>query len=161
MEIYFLRHGDAGSRETWKGTDARRPLSNEGAARMEREASTLALLRLPLDRILTSPLVRAQQTAEIVARRLNLVDALADDDRLAPGFGTAELGRIVQEHRALTALLLVGHEPDFSTVISACIGGGRVECKKGGLARVDIQDLETFAGILVWLLPPRVLTAHS
>jgi phosphohistidine phosphatase len=161
MEIYFLRHGDAGSRETWKGSDASRPLSDEGAARMEREASTLALLRLPLDRILTSPLVRAQQTAEIVARRLNLLDAFAEDERLAPGFGAVELGRIVREHRALTALLLVGHEPDFSNVISACIGGGRVECKKGGLARVDIEDPDTMAGLLVWLLPPRVLATNA
>jgi phosphohistidine phosphatase len=160
MEIYFLRHGDAGSRETWKGSDASRPLSDDGAARMEREAATLALLRLPLDRILTSPLVRAQQTAEIVARRLNLMDALADDDRLAPGFSIADLGGIVREYRALTALMLVGHEPDFSSVISACIGGGRVECKKGGLARVDIADPASLSGLLVWLLPPRVLAPN-
>jgi phosphohistidine phosphatase len=157
MEIYFLRHGDAGSRESWKGSDASRPLSDEGAARMEREASTLALLRLPLDLIITSPLVRAQQTAEIVARRLNLMDALVEDERLAPGFGAAELGSIMREHRALTALMLVGHEPDFSTVIAACIGGGRVDCKKGGLARVDFQDPSSLSGLLAWLLPPRVL----
>jgi len=160
MEIYFLRHGDAGSRETWKGSDASRPLSDEGAARMEREALTLALLRLPLDRILTSPLVRARQTAEIVARRLNLLDALEEDDRLSSGFGTAELSRIVREHRGLTALMLVGHEPDFSSVISACIGGGRVECKKGCLVRVDIEDPASLEGILVWLLPPRVLAPN-
>lgn len=157
MEIYFLRHGDAGSRDAWKGPDASRPLTDEGAARMEREAAALARLRLPLDRIITSPLVRAQQTAEIVARRLNLLDALAEDQRLAPGFGTEELGGILREHRALTALMLVGHEPDFSIVISACIGGGRVECKKGGLARVDIEDPAALTGLLVWLLPPRVL----
>jgi phosphohistidine phosphatase len=157
MEVYFLRHGDAGSRESWKGSDATRPLSDEGAARMEREASTMALLRLPLGRILTSPLVRAQQTAEIVARALNLGDSLADDDRLAPGFGIEELGSIMREHRAAAALMLVGHEPDFSTVIAACIGGGRVDCKKGGLARVDFLDASSLKGLLVWLLPPRVL----
>ena len=126
---------------------------------MEREASALALLRLPLDLIITSPLVRAQQTAEIVARRLNLMDALVEDERLAPGFGAAELGSIMREHRALTALMLVGHEPDFSTVIAACIGGGRVECKKGGLARVDFQDPSSLSGVLAWLLPPRVLVS--
>jgi phosphohistidine phosphatase len=157
MEVYFLRHGDAGSRETWKGSDESRPLSKEGAARMEREASALASLRLPLDLIITSPLVRAQQTAEIVARRLNLLDALVEDDRLAPGFGAAELGSIMREHRALTALMLVGHEPYFSAIIAGCIGGGRVECKKGALARVDFQDPASLAGLLVWLLPPRVL----
>jgi phosphohistidine phosphatase len=160
MEIYFLRHGDAGSRETWKGTDASRPLSDEGAARMAREASTMALLRLPLDRILASPLVRAQQTAEIVARRLRLLDAMTEDDRLAPGFGIDELRSIVREHRGLTGLLLVGHEPDFSSVISACTGGGRVECKKGCLARVDIADPASLSGLLVWLLPPRVLAPN-
>jgi phosphohistidine phosphatase len=157
MEIYFLRHGDAGSRESWKGSDASRPLSDEGAARMEREASAMALLQLRLGLILSSPLVRARQTAEIVARTLKLADALADDDRLAPGFGIDELGGIMREHRAVTALMLVGHEPDFSTVIAACIGGGRVDCKKGGLARVDFQDPSSLSGLLVWLLPPRVL----
>ena len=159
MEIYFLRHGDAGSRESWKGSDDSRPLSNEGAARIEREASGLALLRPSLDLIITSPLVRARQTAEIVARRLNLMDALAKDERLAPGFGAADLDSIMREHRALTALMLVGHEPDFSTVIAACIGGGRVECKKGSLARVDFQDPSSLSGLLVWLLPPRVLVS--
>jgi len=157
MEVYFLRHGDAGSRESWKGSDASRPLSAEGAARMEREASTMALLQLPPGPILSSPLVRARQTAEIVARALNRVDALVDDDRLAPGFGIEELGAIMREHRAAPALMLVGHEPDFSTVIAACIGGGRVDCKKGGLARVDFLEASSLKGLLVWLLPPRVL----
>ena len=53
--------------------------------------------------------------------------------------------------------MLVGHEPDFSATIAACIGGGSVECKKGGLARLDIDDPDSLSGTLVWLLPPRVL----
>jgi phosphohistidine phosphatase len=157
MEVYFLRHGDAGSRESWKGSDASRPLSDEGAARMERESSTMVLLQLSLGLILSSPLVRARQTAEIVARGLGLADTLADDDRLSPGFGIEDLGRIMRDHRSMSALMLVGHEPDFSTVIAACMGGGRVDCKKGGLARVDFLDASSLKGLLVWLLPPRVL----
>ena len=157
MEVYFLRHGDAGSRESWKGSDASRPLSDEGAARMEREAAAMALLQLPPDVILSSPLVRARQTAEIVARALNLAEALTIEERLSPGFGIDELGSIMREHRGAQALMLVGHEPDFSTVIAACIGGGRVDCKKGGLARVDFLDATSLKGLLVWLLPPRIL----
>jgi phosphohistidine phosphatase len=157
MEVYFLRHGDAGQRESWKGSDATRPLSDEGAARMEREASTMAQLKLPLGVILTSPLVRARQTAEIVARALGLSDRMTEDERLEPGFGIEELGGIMREHRGAEALMLVGHEPDFSTVIAACIGGGRVDCKKGGLARVDFLDASSLKGLLVWLLPPRIL----
>lgn len=161
MELYVLRHGDAGSRETWNGSDAERPLSNEGAARMEREAATLARLALPIDVVLTSPLVRARQTAEIVVRRLDLIGALREDDRLAPGFGPEDLGHILQDYRDRRAILLVGHEPDLSAVVSACIGGGLVECKKGGLARVDIKNPGSIEGVLVWLLPPRLLAVDA
>ena len=157
MEIYFLRHGEAGKSSGGRGGDAERPLTEEGVARMEREAVLIATLRLGLDLIMTSPLVRAQQTAEIVARELRLLDALAIDDRLAPGFGPKELLSILREHRANTALMLVGHEPDFSSAIAACIEGGRIELKKGGCARVDLDDTDTLSGRLVWLLPPRVL----
>ncbi len=157
MEIYFLRHGDAGTAEGWKGSDAERPLSKEGTVRMEKEAAAIAHLRPPLDTILTSPLVRARQTAEIVAKKLRLDRALVLDERLAPGFGPAELRQILEEHHASRGLMVVGHEPDFSRVISTCIGGGAVECKKGSLIRVDMDDISSLAGFLVWLLPPRVL----
>ncbi|MGD0724735.1 MAG: phosphohistidine phosphatase SixA [Spirochaetia bacterium] len=157
MEIYFLRHGDAGAAEGWKGSDAERPLSKEGTAGMEKEAAAIARLGPALDAILTSPLVRARQTAVIVAKKLRPAAALVVEERLAPGFGAAQLKRILKERRASRGLLLVGHEPDFSRVISACIGGGSVECKKGSLARVDIDDPNSLTGVLVWLLPPRVL----
>jgi phosphohistidine phosphatase len=157
MEIYFLRHGDAVKKSGGKGGDGERPLSTEGTALITREAGAIALLRLGLDLIMTSPLVRARQTAEIVARELRLPGALAIDERLAPGFGPNALLSILREHRANTALLLVGHEPDFSQTIAACIGGGRVECGKGGLARVDLDDPDSIRGTLAWLLPARVL----
>jgi phosphohistidine phosphatase len=157
MEIYFLRHGDAGTAAGWKGGDAERPLSKEGTARMEKEAAAIARVRPAVDAILTSPLLRARQTAEIVAKKLRLADAMVLEERLAPGFGTAELKQILKERRASRGLMVVGHEPDFSRVIAACIGGGSVECKKGSLARVDMDDISSLTGVLVWLLPPRVL----
>ena len=159
MELYFLRHADAGARDKWTGSDAERPLTPEGAARMEREAAALSRLALPVELILTSPLVRARQTAEIAARRLSLRDVMKEDDRLRPGFGLDELTSILQDHRAARALMLVGHEPDFSSVISACIGGGSVDVKKGGVARVDIDSPASLRGVLVWLVPPRLLAA--
>jgi phosphohistidine phosphatase len=157
MEIYFLRHGDAGAAEGWKGSDAERPLSKEGTAQMEKEAAAIARLRPALDAILTSPLVRAQQTARIVAKKLRLAQALVVEKRLAPGFGTTELKQVLKERRASRGLMLVGHEPDFSRIISACIGGGSVEVKKGSLIRVDVDDISSLTGFLVWLLPPRAL----
>ena len=157
MKLYLLRHGLAADREEWSGDDVDRPLTGEGQARMAREAVTLARLGLSLDLILTSPLVRAYQTAESVAQRLGMMDKLITDERLAPGFGADQLAPLVREHANAAALLLVGHEPDFSELIGALIGGGRVECKKGSLACVNLPDPLRLAGELLWLLPPKIL----
>ena len=157
MELYFLRHGEAGKKDEWEGEDAERPLNKEGVSRMKQEAEAIAGLDLGLELIITSPLVRARQTADIVARELGMQKSLVIDDRLAPGFGRDALLQLLKKHSGRRALMLVGHDPDFSQTIAACIGGGRLECKKGGLARVDIDDPATLHGTLIWLMPPRVL----
>ena len=157
MELYFLRHGDAGGKEAWKGEDRERPLSEEGNAQMRREARTMAAMRLGVSLIVTSPFTRAVQTAETVAAALGLPDSPVRDERLAPGFGVRALRKILAEHAEAGAILLVGHEPDFSETIGECIGGGRVECRKGGLARLEIRDPLRPRGVLQWLLPPGVL----
>ena len=110
MELYFLRHADAGVSGDWKGRDFERPLSDAGAARMTEEASAIARLHPALDAILTSPLLRARQTAEILAKTVQAEGVLIVDERLAPGFGAPELKKILAERRSCTGLLLVGHE---------------------------------------------------
>ena len=85
MRLYFLRHGQA-DRSQWSGNDFDRPLTKQGKQMMAQTADTIAALDLGLDLILTSPLVRAQQTAEIVAKNLRLEDRLAVESRLGPGF---------------------------------------------------------------------------
>lgn len=155
MELFFLRHGLAGDRSEWQGDDAKRPLTDEGKEKMKRTAATLAALDLGLDVIITSPFVRAQQTAEIVARKLNC--SLVEDKRLAPGFNADQLYKLLLDHPDANTVMLVGHEPDFSETISALIGGGRVVCKKGGLALVELPNAHSRQGELVWLVPPKVL----
>jgi phosphohistidine phosphatase len=157
MELYFLRHGEAGKKDEWEGEDTERPLNKEGTARMKREAAAIASLDLGLELIITSPLVRARQTADVVARELGMQKSLVIDDRLAPGFGRDALVQLLKKHAGRKSLMFVGHDPDFSETIAACIGGGRLECKKGGLARVDIDDPTALRGTLIWLVPPRVL----
>jgi phosphohistidine phosphatase len=124
---------------------------------MVRTADTIAELDLSIDLIVTSPLARAYQTAEIVADRLAMLDRLITDPRLAPGFGPHHLAEMLPAHPGLGGLMLVGHEPDFSDTISTMIGGGHVVCKKGGLARVDVPDGGWLEGDLVWLIPPKAL----
>lgn len=157
MILYFLRHGLAEDRMVWKGDDALRPLTEKGKNQMERQARRMADLGLDLELILTSPLVRARQTAQITARFLHLAEHWIEDARLGPGFDLARLQAILRDHPHTERLMLVGHEPDFSETVSALIGGGRLVYKKGGLARVDIFLTDPLQGELVWLAPPKVL----
>lgn len=155
MELYFLRHGIAAEAGPAGMGDAGRPLTKEGITKMQASARGMHRLGVQLDVLLSSPLVRARETAAIVARELGL--ELQLDEKLAPGCDIAQLFALLGEHRAAERVMLVGHEPDFSSLIGVLTGGSQVLMKKGGLARVDIEQLEQGAGTLVWLLPPRAL----
>lgn len=155
MKLYFLRHGLAGDRGDWHGDDALRPLTQEGVKKMEREAKTIAALDLEIDRIVTSPLVRAVQTARIVAGELGLRDVLDEDQNLGLDFDSARLRNVIEKHRKAEALMLVGHEPSMSRTIGQ-IGGGRVELKKGALACMEV-DPQSLRGELLSLVPPKIL----
>jgi len=156
MRVYFLRHGKAQPRAAWRD-DAARPLTPEGSEAMRREATAMRTLDLPLDVIVTSPLVRARQTAEIVAVALGMTGRLVEDERLAHGFDVARLSDLVTAHAPAEAIMVVGHEPEFSATVSELIGGGAVVFKKGGLARVDLVAPTPGGGELVWLLTPSLL----
>jgi phosphohistidine phosphatase len=155
MELYLLRHGIAADVGPKGSGDAGRTLTEEGIGKMQEEARGLRLLGLRPDVLLSSPLVRARQTAEIVGRALNIEMQLAD--ALAPGCDLARLRGLLGEHRGAERVMIVGHEPDFSELAGTLTGGSRVLLKKGGLARVDAAVLEQDSGVLVWLLAPRIL----
>ena len=155
MELYFLRHGIAADAAPDGGGDAARPLTEEGIEKMRAAAHGLRRLGVQLDALLSSPLVRAHQTATIVARELRLELRLAD--ALAPGCDVERLLGLLAEQRGAERVMVVGHEPDFSMLTGALTGGSRVALKKGGLARVDLDVLAEGTGTLVWLLPPRAM----
>ena len=146
--IWLLRHGDA---EDGEGKpDAERELTEKGERQSVNAGRALKELGVELDICLTSPKVRAHRTATLACEVLGV--GVETDDRLAGGdFDPLELAAGRGE------VMLVGHEPDFSSLIGALTGGSQVLMKKGGLGRVDIERLEQGAGTLVWLLPPRVL----
>jgi phosphohistidine phosphatase len=156
MILYFLRHGLAEERETWTGDDSLRPLTKKGEKDLARVADAMLRLKLGLNLILTSPYLRAYQTALIVAKTLDKTHVFVQDDRLAPGFGLVNLTEILKDHPGSDNILLVGHEPDFSQTVSDLIGGGRLIFKKSGLARVDLYSETPLRGELAWLLTPRM-----
>jgi phosphohistidine phosphatase len=159
MNCYFLRHGIAVEPDEWKGSDADRPLTREGCARMEREAKGIANLSLGLDLIVTSPLLRARQTAAIVAERLRMEGALVEDDRIAHRFNAQACRAILAEHADAESIVLVGHEPTMSATIGRLIGGGDIELKKAALAGIEFADRTSPVGTLFCLIPPKVLAA--
>jgi phosphohistidine phosphatase len=153
MRLYFLRHGIADWPDWDPARDHERPLTKDGVKKMKEQARALADLGVKIDAILSSPYTRAYQTADIVAGKLGL--EVKAEPLLAPGFNSDKLAEIARSFADDQALLLVGHEPNFSMVIAEITGGGRVQMKKGALARVDVN--RELQGELVWLLPPKVL----
>jgi phosphohistidine phosphatase len=157
MKVYFLRHGVAADPEKWEGTDFDRPLTGDGRERMARQSKALAKLSLEPDLIVTSPLLRAKQTASIVAEGLKLHEKVVEDERLGLGFDSNRLAGILQEHKDSGALMLVGHEPGMSETIGRLIGHAKVDLKKGALACVNVPDLASLEGELLSLIPAKVL----
>ena len=149
MELYFVRHGRSVDENDWSGDDDSRPLTEDGKAAMAHEAATLAGLGLVPDVVVTSPLVRARQTADIIAAGLEARDVVTDE-RLRPGVGLTRLRKILHDHADAARLVVVGHEPDFSALIGK-LTGARVTMGKGALARVDLADDEYREGTLVAL----------
>src|SRR5262245_11654098 len=150
MQLYFLRHGEA-DWPGWTKPDNERPLTDFGKKEVRQVGKFLNFLKVKPDLVVTSPLPRALQTAEIAAEQLKA--KLRQDERLEPGFGITELRTVLKQHHS-KVLMLVGHEPDFSSVISA-VTGASLKLSKSGVALVDF-DPETEKGRLLWLFPPKV-----
>ena len=149
MQLYFLRHGEA-DWPGWTKPDDERPLTDYGKKEVRQVAKFLDRLKANPDLIVSSPLPRALQTAEAAAEQLKT--KLCQDEALQPGFGISELSAVLKRHPS-KVLMLVGHEPDFSSVISA-LTGGFIKMSKAGIALVDL-DPETEKGRLLWLFPPK------
>jgi phosphohistidine phosphatase len=149
MELYFLRHGEADWPD-WNKPDDERPLTKHGKKQVREVAKFLDRLNVRPNLVVTSPLPRAAQTAEIAADYLKA--KLRKDELLAPGFGMSELRTVLKRHHA-KALMLVGHEPDFTTVISG-LTGASLKLSKAGVALLDVNP-EFEEGKLLWLFPPK------
>jgi phosphohistidine phosphatase len=156
LELFFLRHARAVARANWAREDSERPLTERGREDAARMAVFMAKLGHPLDAIITSPYKRALETADIMARHLNMTDKLISDERLAPGFDVKRLEAILEDHPDAIALMFVGHEPDFSGVVGR-VSGGRVIIKKGGIAYLESIQASLEKANLVWLVQPSIL----
>jgi len=156
IELYFLRHAHAGDPETWTGPDEARPLSDKGEKQADRLGAFLSGVGFKPDAIITSPKLRAAQTAQIVAKHLGI--QISFDDRLAGAFEVGTLETLLRDAGDPVRPVVVGHDPDFSDMLAELSGASQVPMPKGALARVDIErPLRAGGGTLHWLVPPDLL----
>jgi phosphohistidine phosphatase len=164
MNLYLLRHGlavEPGTRGF--SNDSERPLTPKGERKLWRIAEAMEALKLSFDLILSSPYVRARQTAEIVAEAFNARKNLECTETLAPsGEPKKLLKRVANVSPAPEDVLLVGHEPYLSELVSLLVSGERgssVVMKKGGLCKLEVNSLRAGrCASLAWLLTPKQMS---
>lgn len=158
--LYLLRHAHAGNPDRWTGDDAMRPLSDKGRRQAERVARWLRATDEPPDLFITSPKVRAVQTAEIVAEVLGV--PVVEDPRVAGPLDPDLVDAIVDAAGRPERPCLVGHDPEFSSLLGELIGVDVVPMRKGATARVDVEGrLRSGQGTLRVLLPPELVPEAS
>jgi len=165
MDLLIIRHAPAEDRDRFAETgqpDELRPLTQRGIERMTLAARGLTTLALPIERLIVSPLVRAQQTAEILAPTLELKH-FDTEAILSPEATVDQQIDWLRKQPRVDGLALVGHEPSVGQLCTALIHGqanGNMPMKKGAAALIRFDNrIGHGNGRLIWFLPPAVLRA--
>ena len=157
-ELYLIRHGVAEERgEAWPD-DSKRPLTEQGISRLRRSARGLARIDVSFDVMLTSPLVRARQTAEVIAAALDARPPIVLAESLVPGGPYQAVLADLEKQSRRRRIALVGHEPGIGELAARLLGSRHaLAFKKGAICRIDVETLPPSApGVLRWLLTPRL-----
>lgn len=159
IELYLIRHGVAAERGDAYPDDSKRPLISKGIAKLKKEVAGLVVLDVAFDQIVSSPLVRARQTADVFAEGLPGKPPVANSDALAPGGTHSAVLDELSKYARRKRIALVGHEPDIGQLAARLIGARRpLEFGKGAICRIDFGALPpTGPGTLVWFLTPKML----
>jgi phosphohistidine phosphatase len=160
-ELYLIRHSIAEERgEAWPD-DTRRPLTARGRASMRKVTRGLMRLGIAFDAILTSPLARARQTAEIVADQYDKRPPIVTIDSLSPSGSFQSVLADLERQATHTHLALVGHEPGMGELAARLAGLGHpLPFKKGAVCRIDVASIPSIGpGVLRWFATPKILRA--
>jgi phosphohistidine phosphatase len=159
LELYLIRHGVAEERgEDWPD-DSKRPLTQAGIAKLRKEARGLVTIGAAFEQIVSSPLVRTRQTADVFAETMKDKPPVATSDALAPAGTPAAVIQEIAKHVRKGKVALVGHEPNLGELAAQLIGARTaLEFKKGGVCRIDFDVLPPKGhGSLIWFVTPRML----
>lgn len=163
MNLYIVRHAiavDEGTPEYEQ--DSERPLTDKGRKKMRQIAKGLRKLGVEFDLILSSPYVRARETAEILAEVFKMKKKIAFSENLIPMADPELLIPEILEKYSVDNIALVGHEPHLSALVGALIAGNTtldITFKKGGVCYLAADDLhhDDHRATLEWLLTPGIL----
>jgi phosphohistidine phosphatase len=158
-ELYLVRHAIAAERGDEWPDDTKRPLTERGVSRFKACVTGLRWLDMAVDEIFTSPLVRAKQTADLLAAGLEGKPAVKIADALAPGHTATAVMSQVAKLAKRRRIALVGHEPELGELAAHLLGAARpLPFRKGGAGRIDMEGLASKRpGTLVWFVTPKVL----
>ncbi len=164
MRIYLIRHSNAVDPGTpGYEDDSQRPLTERGRDKMNKIASSLKKMKVKPDLIVSSPYVRARQTAEILAKVMKYKRNICFSDTLIPMGDAGELIGEVNEKYDVDELVLISHEPFISNLVGALTAGNpdiAVNIKNGGVCCLSADDLHMErTAVLEWLLTPKILSA--
>lgn len=157
--IYVVRHGIAEERGSDWPDDDQRPLTDRGIRQIRQSARGLNRIGVVVDVVLTSPLVRARQTADVLVSVLDPAPSIRVVDSLAPGAAHATLVDDLAKQARRRHIALVGHEPGLGATAARLAGLKRpLQFKKGAVCRIDLDELPPGRpGHLRWFVPPRLL----
>jgi len=160
MVIYFLRHANAGQKHfSNPANDEKRSIDKVGEEQSHDVGRALAFIGATANVIISSPLTRAVQTAEIVAQEIGYEERLVLDDALRPEATFDQFKALINRHKDKAAIMVVGHDPSMTEFVNRVLSGGgplaAVEMKKGGMAKVE-KELRRPA-VLRWLMTPKVV----
>jgi phosphohistidine phosphatase len=167
MDLYIIRHAIAqqlGQKNDF--TDEKRALTSDGRDKMRDTARGLRKLGVELDLIMTSPLVRAVETAEIVAAAVGVnKKEIEQTANLAPGASADDLFAEIKKHTAAESIAIIGHQPDLGELVSKIVQGNNglaITLKKGSVCCINVTEtVPTLHGSLAWLLTPKQLRMYA
>ena len=156
MNLFLLRHAEAIPEAA---SDAERPLTERGTKQAKEVGRFCRDHEILPELVLSSPLVRALETARVVAGALDLVERLRTVDFLKPGMGVESVISSLEKYWDRASVMMVGHEPDLSELASVLLGSGResLHIRKASLLRLSLPKLKPGTGTLEFLLPVKFL----
>ncbi len=161
MDLFILRHAEAGKSLQARARDAERPLTAGGKEEIELVARALSRLKIRPDHIISSPLKRSAETAALAAKALKMRDKVETWDELKPEGSRQEFYKRLSKLKRESTVLCVGHEPYLTHMVNDLMGHQgtpRIVLRKSGLARISIKSFTPkVEGELRWLLTPRLL----